>query len=133
LSFSNYCISPMYEESILGNTPKIPLASFSFSLLKVGIPLVKINISQCFKYLKRWKILTFKVGIPTFKNETRTKQWMLLWVIPNIFSLCKGPMCNYPALRHFIKKNLYFLFKDCAKYITHRQIKKGTELKVLLF
>jgi len=31
-------IGPMYEEKILGNTPKIPIASFSFSLLKVGIP-----------------------------------------------------------------------------------------------
>jgi len=34
----------MHEENILGNPPKIPIASFS--LLKVGIPLVKINIFQ---------------------------------------------------------------------------------------
>jgi len=38
----------MHEGKILGNTPKIPLASFSFSLLKVGIPLVKIKINQHF-------------------------------------------------------------------------------------
>jgi len=48
---STYYIGPTHEEQILGNTQKIPLASFSFSLLKVGIPLVKINICQRFKYL----------------------------------------------------------------------------------
>jgi len=41
-------IGPMHEEKILGNTKKTPLASFS--LLKVGIPLMKINIYQRFKY-----------------------------------------------------------------------------------
>jgi len=30
-------IGPMHEENVLGNTPKRPIASFSFSLLKVGI------------------------------------------------------------------------------------------------
>jgi len=54
-------IRPMHEENILGSAPKIPLASFSFSLLKVGIPLVKINID-------------FQEGISTFKNETKTGQ-----------------------------------------------------------
>jgi len=43
-------IGPMHEEKNLGDAPKIPLASFLFSLLKVGIPLVKINIFQRFKY-----------------------------------------------------------------------------------
>jgi len=39
-----WTIGPMHEEKMLGNTPKITLASFS--LLKVGIPQVKINIFQ---------------------------------------------------------------------------------------
>jgi len=43
-------IGPMHEEKILGNTPKTPLAPFPPSLLKEGIPLVKINIFQRFKY-----------------------------------------------------------------------------------
>jgi len=43
-------IGPMHEEKILENTPKIPVASFSFSWLGVGVPLVKVNIFQRFKY-----------------------------------------------------------------------------------
>jgi len=30
-------IGPMHEENILGKRPEVPIASFSFSLLKVGI------------------------------------------------------------------------------------------------
>jgi len=42
----NINIGPVHEENILENTPKTPLASFPFSLPKVGIHLVKINIFQ---------------------------------------------------------------------------------------
>jgi len=57
-------IGPMHEEKIMGSTPKVPLVSFSFSLLKVGIPLVK------------------RGGIPTFKNETKTRQVIFLGCVP---------------------------------------------------
>jgi len=46
-------IGPMHEEKILGNTPKVPNASFSFSLLKVG-----------------------------FKNETKARQVVFLGCFP---------------------------------------------------
>jgi len=54
-------IGPMHEENILGNTP----VSARFQ-----------------RYLKCWKILIFTRGIPTFKNETKTRQWVLLGVFP---------------------------------------------------
>jgi len=36
--------------------------------------------------------LIFTGGIPTFKDKTKTRQLVLLWVFPKIFSSCIGPM-----------------------------------------
>ena len=38
--------------------------------------------------MKRWKILIFKEGIPTFKNETKTRQVVFF----GVFSPCIGPI-----------------------------------------
>jgi len=88
-------IGPMHEENILGNTPKIPIASFSFSLLKVGIPLVKINIFQRFKYRKN--------RADTLKNKSKTRQLVLLGRFTKIFSSCIGPILSC----QFLSKNLF--------------------------
>jgi len=56
----------LHEENILGNTQKIPLASFSFSLIKVGIPLVKISaVLTVFETLKN---IDFQGGNSHFKK-----------------------------------------------------------------
>jgi len=72
-----------YEENILRNAPKIPIASFSFSLLKVGILLVK--------RAEMLKILIFRGGIPTFKNETQTGQVVFLGCFPRFYLCCCLP------------------------------------------
>jgi len=43
-------IGPMHEEKILGNTPDSAYCLVLVLYLKVGIPLVKVDILQCFKY-----------------------------------------------------------------------------------
>jgi len=37
-------------------------------------------------------VFVFTGGIPTFKNETKAGQWVLLGAFPRIFSSCIGPM-----------------------------------------
>jgi len=64
---------------------KIPIASFSYSLLKVGITLVKINIFQrinavsaVLTVFEMLNYIDFQGGNSTSKNETKTRQWVLL-------------------------------------------------------
>jgi len=58
-------MGPMHEEKNLGNTPKIPLADST--------------VLTVFETLKN---IDFQGGIPTFKNETKTRQWVLLFFLP---------------------------------------------------
>jgi len=52
----------MHEEKILGNTPKNQLPRFGFISKSENSALEN-------HYLKRWKMLIFTRGIPTFSNE----------------------------------------------------------------
>jgi len=85
-------IGPMHEEEVLGSTPRIPLASFSFSLLKVGIPLVKsifFNVSNTVRTVltvfETLKDIDFQGGTPTFENEAKPRQVLFFGCFPGLF------------------------------------------------
>jgi len=73
----------MNQEKIVRKPPKIPLASLPFSLPKVRIPLVKI--STVLTVFETLKIIDFQGGIPTPKNETKTRQVVLLECFTRLF------------------------------------------------
>jgi len=85
-SFVSRAIGPMHEEKILGNTHNNTHCLVLVSFLKVGIPLLKINTLQRFKY---WPSLE---GFTLLVMKTKTRQWVPLGAPPKILYSCIGPM-----------------------------------------
>jgi len=105
--FSNaYGIGPMHEEKFLGNTPITPIT-------KSGNSPIVSAVLTVFETLKN---IDFQVGIPTFKNETKTRQLVLMGVFPKIFSSCIGPIWHGVLVRYRLDEiHLYTRF--CTKEI----------------